>query len=294
MSANAERAIALADSLLARFRGATLEMLEEVLVPLQVPLADVGTDQVRYGPGHGVSFSVQIGNENPSVIRGRSGKVIPREAASGRVTWKELVKARIHETGPGWARGELHGGNKEELRQRLSGVHKGDILEIDRYGITAKLESALTEAALVKHALERGYTVTRMPEDIARHLGSYHHFDFLFRKGDVEKRVECKSLWGTDTRYARLIHSKGSNYKTSSCKFATQDIFAVNMWLRTGVITDFAFARSIMRTEARPYGLPPATIKGGGLLEEYVHQNPTVNLGDGVWFPAVDDVWNLP
>src|SRR5262249_37635931 len=159
----------------------------------------------------------------------------------GTDDWKELIKARIHEARPGFAKGELHyTGKKKELEIRIVDVNEGDVFEIDRYGITAKLESALTEAALVAHAQERGYKVTRMPEDIAKHLGDYWHIDFMFEKDGVSKRIESKSLWGTDTLKARLIHSVGGDYETSSCKFATQDIFAVNLWLRTGVITDIA------------------------------------------------------
>jgi hypothetical protein len=281
-------------ALLKRFRGATLDMLQEVLLPLQVPLVEVGVDIKRFGPGYAVTFQVEVGTEDPSITRGRSGKVIPKDAANGDAVWQELLKARIHEAKAGHAVGELHGGNKGELTEKLQKVRAGDVLEIDRYGITAKLESALTEVAFVRHAQLAGYKVTRMPEDIARHLGDYWHFDFLLEKDGITKRVECKSLWGTNTKYARLIHSKGGNYETSSCKFATQDIFAVNMWLRTGAITDIAFARSVQRDEAHPYGLPVATGRGGGPLPEYVHQNPVCSIGDGVWFQSINDVWNLP
>lgn len=195
----------------------------------------------------------------------------------------------------GHAKGELHYTvKKKELAVRIEGVSEGDIFEIDRYGITAKLESALTEAALVAHGQERGYKVTRCPEDIARHLGDYWHVDFVFEKKGVSKRVESKSLWGTDTSKARLIHSKGRGYETSSCKFATQDIFAVNLWLRTGVITEIAFARSVPKDKKRSYGLPAATKRGGGTMPDYVHQNPSCTIGDGVWFGSIDEVWELP
>lgn len=293
MAVDPDRAAELIERLLSRFRGATLEMLEQVMLPLQIPLSEVERQIQRHGSGYCAGFRIEAGDENPAIMRGRSGKVVPREAVSGGTAWKELIKARIHEAGHRWATGELHGGSKEELCSRLAKVEIGDILEIDRFGITAKLESALTEAALVEHGRALGYSATRMPEDVARHLGEYWHFDFLFRKNGVSKRVECKSMWGTDTRYARLIHSKGANYQTSSCKFATQDIFAVNLWLRTGVITDFAFARSVLRDTDHPYGLPCATGKGGTLLPDYVNQNPVLNIGDGIWFDNIDAVWNL-
>ena len=72
----------------------------------------------------------------------------------------------------------------------------------------------------------------------------------MLERGGMQKRLEVKSLWGTNTRFARLIHStttkptgdpntwtpqqKANYYPTSSCKFATQDFFAVGTFLRTG------------------------------------------------------------
>lgn len=294
MSVDPKRAQKMIERLLLRFKGTSIEMLEEVLFPLRAPLTKISTQIERFGSGWGSRFEIGVGSECPTVTRGRSGKVVPKEALTEDSPWRELLKARIHKASEGLADGELHGGNKGELKQKLSEVEVGDILEIDRYGITAKLESALTEAALVKHAQERGYKVTRMPEDIAQHLGKYWHIDFVFEKNGIQKKVESKSLWGTDTRHARLIHSRGKAYLTSSCKFSTQDFFAVNLWLRTGCITDVAFARSVRKDHAHPHGLPCATKRGGGVLRSYVHQNPLCNIGDGVWFASIDDVWNLP
>ena len=110
------------------------------------------------------------------------------------------------------------------------------------------------------------------------------------------KKVEIKSLWGTNTRYARLIHGKSTGndsgksnyYATSSCKFATQDIFAVSLFLRTGDIASFAFARSIPKDVAS-YGLPRTT-----QFPDYVNQNPECEIGDGTWFATIEEVWNLP
>ena len=142
-----------------------------------------------------------------------------------------------------------------------------------------------------------------MPEDMARHLGAYANFDFKFERADVVKKVEVKSAWGTNTEYARLIHSttkrpsgperswtaeqRKNYYPTSSCKFETQDIFAVSLFLRTGSIRDFAFARSVPDDE-KPYGLPRAENH-----PEHVNQNPSCTVGDGTWFPNIDDVWDL-
>src|SRR5690606_22116330 len=114
---------------------------------------------------------------------------------------------------------------------------------------------------------------------------------------------EVKSLWGTNTSYARLIHSttskpkgpanlwtpeqKRSYYPTSSCKFTTQDIFAVNLFLRTGNIREFAFARSVSNANKK-YGLPYVRE-----YPEHVNQNPLCEIGDGSWFGSLDEVWNL-
>jgi len=125
---------------------------------------------------------------------------------------------------------------------------------------------------------------------MARHIGVYAYYDFEIEKAEVVKKLEAKSLWGTNTRFARLIHSKDANqgYPTSSCKFATQDFFAVSLFLRTGNIGDFAFARSVP-DDIKPYGLPRA-----GKYPDHVNQNPTCQIGDGKWFGSLDEVWNLP
>lgn len=294
-----ERARQLIEKLLRRFKGATFEMIELVLLPLEAGITKLDKTLVRVGKHKVAMFEIAKGTEHPTITRGRSGKVVPRAFTEGTGDWKELIKARIHDAGPGFASGELHYAARE-LQSRLESVNVGDIFEIDQYGITAKFESALTEAALVAHALERGYKVTRLPEDIARHLGEYYDCDFMFEKDGVKKRVESKSLWGTDTSKARLIHSVGGRYETSSCKFVTQDIFAVNLWLRTGCITDIAFARSILKDDSHPYGLSPATKRKKAekgpkiILPDYVGQNPDCHIGNGTWFGSIDEVWNLP
>jgi len=145
----------------------------------------------------------------------------------------------------------------------------------------------LVEYSLVQILKEAGYTVRRMPEDMARHIGTYRHYDFDVEKGGVTKKIEAKSLWGTNTRFARLIHSKTDDYPTSSCKFETQDIFAVSLFLRTGNIRDFAFARSVPK-DVKPYGLPRAE-----KYPAHVNQNPTCEIGDGTWFATLDEVWKL-
>ncbi|MEW6215885.1 MAG: hypothetical protein AB1478_11905, partial [Nitrospirota bacterium] len=105
-------------------------------------------------------------------------------------------------------------------------------------------------------------------------------------------RVELKSLWGTDTTKARLIHTVsrdagGKNSKredkqvwdTSSCRFNDQDIFAVSMWLRTGCITDFAYALSVPDSIHKEWGLPVAL-----RYPHHVSQNPKISdPPSGAW-----------
>jgi hypothetical protein len=173
-------------------------------------------------------------------------------------------------------------------------------------------------------AEEEGYSVKRMPENIAIHVKpqlvafmedsnlpsfakeilkkderakGWPNFDFLIEKDNITRRVEVKSLWGTETSKARLIHSLGGRWKTSSCQFEDQDIFAVNLWLRTGDIKNFAFARSALKDDAHPYGLPPATTtdksKRRVVLTDYVNQNPDCQIGNGSWFGSLDEVAQL-
>ena len=118
-------------------------------------------------------------------------------------------------------------------------------------------------------------------------MGEYYNYDFEFERDGVTKKIEVKSLWGTNTDFARLIHNTGRDYPTSSCKYVTQDIFAVSLFLRTGNVRDFAFARSVS-SEIKPYGLPSATG-----YPEHVNQNPICGIGNGSWFATIDEVWNL-
>lgn len=276
--------------LIARYEGATPMMLEEVLLPLRIPIAEFTRTPERIGGGWALRFRLDVGSEIPHLTRGRTGKVVSTETAAGLATWAEITKARIHEVVPGRTDGELHLGRSSaaELNGRIPLLELGCVLEIDRFGAAAKVESGLTEAAFVAHALAEGYEVTRMPEDIAQHLGAYANFDVRLRRNGLERRVELKSLWGTNPRLARLIKSKTKTHPTSSCRFDAQDIFAVNLWLRTGRIVDFAFARSRPWDDAHPYGLPRSTD-----YPEHVHQNPSCTVGDGVWFGQISDVWDL-
>jgi hypothetical protein len=296
------------ERLLRRYRGATTEGLVAVLCPLLIPIESLDKEIIKLeGQSHyRASFRIKITPENYSVVqRGRTGKFIPGNYHEGG-TWREIAKGRFIEidNDTDTASGEIYtGGTKEKLEEALKTLTENDLLEIDQYGAAAKVLSGLAEYELCKMVKAQGYKIKRMPEDMARHLGAYPNYDFEFEKDGVTKRIEVKSLWGTNTEYARLIHSttskpkgdpetwteeqKKNYYPTSSCRFQTQDIFAVSLFLRTGDIRDFAFARSVPADE-KPYGLPRSTG-----YAEHVHQNPRCNIGDGVWFANIDDVWNL-
>lgn len=293
-----------------RYGGATPEGFVEVLCPVLLPLHAFDPTIIRLkGQAHWRgSFSVEVTDQARSLlVRGRTGKFVPGDFATGAV-WREIAKGRVIEVdeAAGLAHGEIYtGGGKSQLAAALSQFRGNELLEIDQFGAAAKVLSGLAEFELQRIAEAAGYTVRRMPEDMARHLGSYRNYDFEFTKDCVTKKVEAKSIWGTNTRFARLIHSLTTRpagdpdswsdedhrnyYPTSSCKFATQDIFAVSLFLRTGSIRDFAFARSVPKTPATPYGLPAADG-----FPEHLNQNPACHIGDGTWFGTIDEVWNPP
>ena len=298
------------DSLTRRYNGTSLDALSAVLCPLLIPIYSLDKKIFKLdGETHyRASFTVRVSDENRTILqRGRTGKFVPGSFGSGTTgLWKEIAKGRIIDVAPtrGTASGEIYtGGTRGKLEQALIELSKADLLEIDQYGAAAKVLSGLAEYHLVEIVQDAGYTVRRMPEDMARHLGAYANFDFEFEKDGIAKKVEVKSIWGTNTEFARLIHStttrpqgpesswtpeqRKNYYPTSSCKFATQDIFAVSLFLRTGNIQDFAFARSVPNDE-NEYGLP-RTEK----YSEHVNQNPRCQIGDGTWFATVDEVWNL-
>lgn len=292
-----------------RYQGAPIEALASVLCPLLIPIRSLDkTVEKRAGESHWrASFTVKIDKSNETIMaRGRTGKFVPSDAGA-KGLWREIAKGRLCEIDAvsGVASGEIYvSGTRAVLEEALEGLSQDDLWEVDQYGAAAKVLSALSEYYLVQHGKDRGYTVKRMPEDMARHLGAYPNFDFVFEKDGVARRVESKSLWGTNTRHARLIHStttrpsgleadwteaqKSNYYPTSSCKFTTQDIFAVGLFLRTGKIDDIAFARSVPKDVAA-YGLPRSAA-----YPDHVHQNPVCEIGNGVWFASIEDVWDLP
>ena len=295
--------------ILRRYTGSTHEAFIDVLCPILIPIHSIDKTIIKIqGQSHyRASFTVALSEANKQIVcRGRTGKFVPSVFADNG-SWREIAKGRFIEVdiAAGLASGEIYtGARKAGLEQALENLTTNDLLEIDQYGAAAKVLSGLAEHSLVKQLLGQGYQVRRMPEDMARHLGSYLNYDFEVSKNKQIRKVEVKSLWGTDTRFARLIHSTTSKppgdsvdwtveqqrnyYPTSSCKFTTQDIFAVSLFLRTGDISNFAFARSIPN-DIQTYGLPRAT-----LHPDHVNQNPICQIGDGVWFSSIEDVWNLP
>jgi hypothetical protein len=298
--------------MLTRRYKAAPEALIAVLCPLLIPIQTLDkTIFVARKQTHArASFTVKLTDENRGIlVRGRTGKFVPAAYGGGEPGWREIAKGRIIEvdSAKGIAAGEIDlgfGGGEDDLGVAVDQLTDKDFLEIDQYGVAAKALSGLSEYYLVEHLKSRGFTVLRMPEDMAAHLGSYMNFDFMIERGGVRKRLEVKSLWGTNTKFARLIHStttkpkgdpakwteqqKANYYPTSSCKFATQDFFAVGMFLRTGNIQEFAFARSVPRDKKR-YGLPRSRS-----YPNHVSQNPSCNIGDGTWFGSIDEVWKLP
>lgn len=298
------------EALASRYAGATPEALFAVLCPVLIPIHTLDrTVHKLAGQNHfRASFSVRITPENRVVLqRGRTGKFVPAAYVQGTGVWREICKGRITEVdaAAGIAHGEVYTGdsNRKALELALKELDTTSHLEIDQYGASAKILSGLAEYFFVERALAEGFTIRRMSEDMARHLGAYNNYDFEVERGGVVKRVEVKSIWGTDTTCARLIHStttkprgnpetwsaeqRQNYYPTSSCKFTTQDIFAVSLFLRTGNIRDFAFARSVPN-DAKQYGLPRCVE-----YPEHVHQNPPCQIGNGSWFGSLSEVWAL-
>lgn len=276
-----------------RYGGASLEALEKIMVPKLIPIKEIDFTifKVEGQKHYRATFNVEITEDIEGLLQlGRTGKFVPRSFFEGG-PWYEICKGRIIEVNEeaGIAVGEIYTGSnsKKALETAITNLTTNDFLEIDQFGAAAKILSGLVENALVDIAKSDGYKVRRMPEDVARHLRAYYNYDFEFSKDGVTKKIEVKSLWGTNTRYARLIHSLGNGYETSSCKFETQDIFAVSLFLRTGNINDFAFARSVSEFD-KSYGLPSATN-----YINYVHQNPVCMIGDGKWYATIDEVWEL-
>lgn len=276
--------------LLKRFGGATVEMLNRVLTPYRLRIVEL-TD-IQQGKKKRKHFRAEVtGHIWTTFEQGTTGKVVPKEYVEGSASWREILKARILKSSPIDVEGELYFSGPR-LAAALAEVEPGDYVEIDPFGVTSKVESALAEAAFFREAEKLGFSVIRMPENVAMHIGTQSYYDFRLQKDGKEYWVELKSLWGTDTTKARLIHTVsreggGKNktrkdrqtWTTSSCRFQDQDIFAVSMWLRTGSITSFAYALSAPDDEHATWGLPRVPKHPA-----HVTQNPPISdPPSGVW-----------
>jgi hypothetical protein len=183
------------------------EALIAVLCPLLVPIHTLDKRIFTVeGQSHSrASFTVRVNTETSGVlVRGRTGKFVPASYGEGEPGWREIAKGRIIDVDAktGIAEGEVYlgfGGKEKQLRTALAELSQYDFLEIDQYGVAAKALGGLSEYYLVEHLKSCGYHVVRMPEDMAGHLGAYMNFDFLIERDGVKKRLEVKSLWGTNT-----------------------------------------------------------------------------------------------
>lgn len=269
------------DLLLHRFGGATSDLLDRVLTPYRLKITDIGKPKGATAP-----FRASVPDDVWTTFEeGTTGKVVSKAHVDGKAPWTELIKGRILKALPDHVEGELYF-NSSRFKQAYSGVREGDYLEVDPFGVTSKVESALCEASLFIKAKAAGFNVTRMPENVAKHVGTQNYYDFKLEKDGRTYRIELKSLWGTDTTKARLIHTvsksggSGKNsaredrqvWSTSSCRFKDQDIFAVALWLRTGQIVDFAFALSVSQDDHSKWGLPKVPKHPA-----HVTQNPPIS-----------------
>jgi hypothetical protein len=282
-----------------RFKGSTPEMIERVLTPYRFQITKIGSEVKKARSHRYVEFEATIPPDvwsEPEM--GASGKVVPKEYVDGTSDWKELLKARVHTCRGRTVCGELHLPGSGRFGTALEIVKIGDYIEIDPFGVTSKVESALVEAAFFATSRNRGWVATRMPENVAMHFGTQNYYDFRLKKGREIVRVELKSLWGTDTTQCRLIHTKsresgtGKNavrvdrqiWRSSSCRFHDQDIFAVNLWLRTGCITDFAYAISVPSDIDQTWGLPATRNYPEHVIQNIVVSDPP----SGVWTPDLE------
>jgi hypothetical protein len=282
--------------LLSRYGGASLELLDRVLVPYRLRLVEIELgDKLR-----SARFKALVPHDTwTNFEEGTTGKVVPRAHVEDGAPWHEIVKGRILACTSEYATGELYFSSPSRLEEALEKVKVGDYLEVDPFGVSSKVESALCEASFFRKAEMLGFTVTRMPENVAKHVGTQNYFDFRLERDGKVYRVEQKSLWGTDTTKARLIHtvSKDGGGKnstradrqtwfTSSCRFQDQDIFAVSMWLRTGRVDDFAFAASVPASDHPDWGLPVVPKH-----PSHVTQNPPISdPPSGPWTSELNEV----
>src|SRR5436305_1845355 len=102
---------------------------------------------------------------------------------------KRLKSRKLAKTG--WLKQRIRA-KKGELEKAVQTLTADDFWEVDQYGASAKVLSGLVEYSLVQVLKEQGYTVLRMPEDMAKHIGGYAYFDFEVSKRGVTKKLEAK------------------------------------------------------------------------------------------------------
>ena len=285
---------ALVKIMLKRYQGMSEEAFLAIFCPRLIPIKKI-VNNVFLMPGqqhYRASFQIEIKEEYADLItETREGIFVPSSYAVGEGEWKNLAKGRIINVDRqnNIAYGEiLFGNTKEELEEALKHLSEEDYFEIEEYGISEKITSSLIEYNLVELAKKEGYTVTKLPNTRGKAADLQDEYPFEFTKNGVTKRIQVKSLWLQDARYARLIDLKSNRYLTSSCKFDAQDIFAVSLYPRTGNTMDFAFAKSISKIQDPLHGLEEARGFTG-----FVTQNPECTIDNTVWFDTLDGVWSI-
>lgn len=282
----------LVKNILKRYQGMSEDAFKNIFCPTLIPIYKI-VNNVFLMPGQQhwrASFQIEIKEEYSELIaEGREGTFVPAAYVEKEGEWKNLAKGRIINVDREnkIAYGEiLFGNTKEELEAALENLKEEDYLEIEEYGISEKITTALVEYNLVELAKKGGYQVKKLPKVRGKAADAPDEYPFEFTKDGVTKRIQVKSLWMEDPRYARLIHPKSNRYLTSSCKFDAQDIFAVSLYPRTGNTMDFAFAKSISKAQDPVHGLEEARGFAG-----FVTQNPECEIDNTVWFDSIDGVW---
>lgn len=141
----------LVQALSQRYVGVAPEALMAVMCPLLIPIHELDkTVTKNVGQSHyRATFRIKITEQNETVIQvGRTGKFVPSSYLNGG-TWSEIVKGRIVsvDTQAGIAEGEIYTGenSKKSLIDALSNLLEADYWEVDQYGASAKILSALAE-----------------------------------------------------------------------------------------------------------------------------------------------------
>ena len=111
------------DFLLARFSGATQEMLDRIFVPYRLEILSVEVSN----KGKEGKFLAHIPKDVWTLFEdGTTGKVVPSEHVEGHAPWREIIKARITRSEATVVSGELYFA-PNRIRKALSEVKKGDL-----------------------------------------------------------------------------------------------------------------------------------------------------------------------